>query len=156
MIPTASEMVGLAHRYCALVEASGIESAWLKEVALLLPRLRSAIRSLEGCTYAGNMDLTPDLEARFELYTHLVGVLGDRDAYWDELDRVDGPHVMTGSLADDLTDIYCELKHGLRMIDNDLEHSLRTWAEGFARHWGQHLIDAERHLSVLASEGRLD
>lgn len=41
---------------------------------------------------------------------------------------------MTGSLADDLTDIYCELKHGLRMVDEDPRRSLNTWREGFTRH----------------------
>jgi hypothetical protein len=151
------EMVSLAQCYCALIEASGTENtSWLKEVAMLLPRLRAAMDSLDGRIYAGNMTLMPDLDTRFELYTHLVGLLGDRDSYWLEFDSREDLHAMTGSLADDLTDIYCELKHGLRTLAEDPEHSLQSWREGFARHWGQHLTDAERHLSALALQGRLE
>jgi hypothetical protein len=99
--------------------------------------------------------LTPDLDARFELFSHLRGLLGERDGYWMEFDRVGDAEVMTGSLADDLTDIYCELKHGLRLIDSDPRRALRGWREGFEDHWGQHLTDAQRHLSALAAQDRL-
>lgn len=151
-----SEMIGLAQRYCELIDASSTERAsWLKDVADLLPRLRAAITSLSGRVFDGDVTLMPDLDARFELYTHLVELLGDRDSYWLEFDRDDESLAMTGSLADDLTDIYCELKHGLRTVDEDPEHSVHTWLEGFVSHWGQHLTDAERHLSALASSGRL-
>jgi hypothetical protein len=153
----APEMVRLARRYCALIETSGTKNAsWLKEVALLLPRLRAVVKSLNDRSYKDIAVLFPDLDARFELYTHLVNLLGDRDSYWHEFDREDDTHAMTGSLADDLTDIYCELKHGLRTLKEDPEQSLLAWQEGFARHWGQHLVDAERQLSVLALQGRLD
>ena len=150
-------LVMLAQRYCALIETSSTKHAsWLKDVALLLPRLHAAVSSFEGRFFDEIAALSPDLDARFELYTHLVELLGDRDSYWLEFDSVQDPHAMTGSLADDLTDIYCELRHGLRTVDEDTEHSFQAWREGFARHWGHHLIDAARHLSALASQGRLD
>jgi hypothetical protein len=150
------QMARLAHRYCALIEGSSTDNtSWLKEVALLLPRIRAAIDSLDGLDSTGNLTLMPDLDARFELYTHLVGLLGDRDSYWLEFDAGDDLPAMTGSLADDLTDIYCELKYGLRLLGEHPEHSLLSWKEGFACHWSQHLTDAERHLSALATEGRL-
>lgn len=152
-----SEMISLARRYCALIEASSTEHvSWLKDVAVLLPRLHAAINSLDGHRYNGEVSLSADLDARFELFTRLVGLLGDRDSYWLEFDSPDDFHAMTGSLADDLTDIYCELKHGLRMVDKDPTRSVRAWREGFVCHWGQHLTDAERHLSALAAQGRLE
>ena len=153
----ALEMVRLAQRYCELIEASSTGRAcWLNDVAELLPRLQAAVNSLNGHAYEGDVILTPDLDARFELYTQMVKTLGDRDSYWLEFDRVGDARTMTGSLADDLTDIYCELKHGLRAADEDPEYSVQAWLSGFAAHWGQHLIDAERHLAALASAGRLD
>lgn len=156
MSRNAPEMINLAQRYCRLIEASSADYlSWLKDVAELLPRLHAAVNSLNGKVYEGDVTLMPDLDARFELYTHLVELLGDRDSYWLEFDRADGSQVMTGSLADDLTDIYCELKHGLRTVDEDPEQSVQAWLEGFALHWGQHLTDAERHLSALASQDRL-
>lgn len=153
----APDMIDLATRYCELIEASSVEQAtWLKDVAELLPRLHAAVNSLNGRVYEGEVTLIPDLDARFELYTQMVEILGDRDSYWLEFDRAGDSLTMTGSLADDLTDIYCELKHGLRTVDEDPEHSVRAWLQGFATHWGQHLTDAERHLAALASAGRLD
>lgn len=152
-----SEMISLAQRYCALIEASSTEQiSWLKDVAGLLPRLHATINSLDGHEYNGVASLSADLDARFELYTHLVGLLGDRDSYWLEFDSPEDFHAMTGSLADDLTDIYCELKHGLRMVGTDPKRSVQVWREGFVCHWGQHLTDAERHLSALAAQGRLE
>jgi len=157
MSSQAPEIVSLAQRYCELIEASGTEhTSWLKDVAVLLPRLHAAVNSLDSRRYRGDVTLTPDLDRRFEFFTHLVELLGDRDSYWLEFDSVEDSHPMTGSLADDLTDIYCELKHGLRTIEEQPEHSLQAWIEGFAHHWGQHLTDAQRHLSALASQGRLE
>jgi hypothetical protein len=150
-------LVDLARRYCVLIESSTAnDPAWLMEVAALLPRLHAAIASLHGSvsTKEGE-ELTPDLDARFELFSHLRGLLGERDGYWLEFDRADDCHAMTGSLADDLTDIYCELKHGLRVIDRYPERALGSWLSGFDCHWGRHLADAERHLANLASQGRL-
>jgi hypothetical protein len=153
----APEMIGLAQRYCALIDESSAKSqSWLKDVAALLPRLHAAINSLNGRLHEEDLTLTPDLDARFELYTHLVELLGDRDSYWLEFDQSDDSLAMTGSLADDLTDIYCELKHGLRTVHVDPEHSVQAWLQGFNTHWGQHLTDAQRHLLALASAGRLD
>lgn len=156
MSRSLKEMTDLARRYCAVIESSGGASAsWLAQVADLLPRLHAGISLLNGRAYAGGVTLAPDLDARFELYTHLRGLLGDRDAYWLEFDRVGDHDTMTGSLADDLTDIYCELKDGLRLVEDDPERALRDWVSGFDNHWGQHLVDAQRHLAVLASQGRL-
>jgi hypothetical protein len=156
MSPGVVEMIDLAQRYCDLIESSGEDNpAWLPQVADLLPRLHAAITSLQNDVFRGAADLTPDLDARFELYTHLRGLLGERDGYWLEFDRVDDHHAMTGSLADDLTDIYCELKHGLKSVDTDPDRAVRGWLNGFELHWGQHLTDAQRHLSLLAAQDRL-
>ncbi len=226
-------MLHLARRYCALIETSTSENpSWLKDVADLLPKLHIAVDCLNGHDYKANGSFAADLDARFELYIHLVEVLGDRDSYRLEFDRIDESDTMTGSLADDLTDIYCELKRGLAKVDARLEpgseggerptaraepdpeaesgtdcaarrvpapetirefrHPLngqgrrggvrtapcgerhappavsanagpdpviasvhQAWRESFAFHWGRHLIDATRHLSVLDAEGRL-
>mgnify|MGYP003572049174 FL=1 len=151
-----TEMIGLAQRYCELIDASSKDDAsWLPQVAEVLPRIHAAVTSLDDALFRGDADMTPDLDARFELYTHLRELLGERDGYWLEFDRVDDHHAMTGSLADDLTDIYCELKHGLRMLDAQPERAVKGWLNGFEFHWGQHLIDAQRHLSMLASQNRL-
>jgi hypothetical protein len=111
--------------------------------------------SLDALDLGEGAYLTPDLDARFELFSHLRDLLGERDGYWLEFDRVGDSAHMTGSLADDLTDIYCELKHGLRLVDSQPQRALKGWRDGFEDHWGRHLFDAQRHLSALAAQHRL-
>jgi hypothetical protein len=121
-------------------------------VATLLPLLHAAMASVQWRAPAAEL-LPVDLDARFDLYTHLRELLGDRDGYFLEFDRADA---MTGSLADDLADIYCELRHGLCAFDANPERVLATWCLGYDRHWCQHLVDAERHLTSLGASDRLD
>jgi hypothetical protein len=152
----AHEMLTLARRYCDAIETSGTDNpAWLHRVAMLLPRLHAAITSVHA-EVAVEHNHPVDLDARFELFSHLRELLADRDGYFLAFDRAhDGPDAMTGSLADDLTDIYCELKAGLRAYEIDPEQALDAWSAGYECHWGQHLLDAERHLAALAAARRL-
>jgi hypothetical protein len=155
--PRTLEVLDLARRYCALIETSGPDNPdWLRLVAMLLPRIHAAIASVQVQVTAGQ-DPGVDLDARFELFSHLRGLLADRDGYFLEFDRAqEGADAMTGSLADDLTDIYCELKSGLRAHETDPARALDAWSRGYDCHWGQHLVDAERHLVALAAAKRLD
>jgi hypothetical protein len=155
--PYSLGMADLARRFCALVESSGEHQPhWLREITELLPRLHASISSLVGTGSSNGVDdWAPDLDARFELFSHLRSLLGDRDGYWLEFDCADDCSAMTGSLADDLTDIYCELKHGLRLLDHQPDRAIRGWVVGYEFHWRRHLVDAQRHLAMLAAEGRL-
>ena len=75
-----------------------------------------------------------------------------------EFDAAGEDHCQSGSLADDLTDIYCELKYGLTLLDaqpDDPTEAFDGWRTGYRVHWGQHLVDAERHLYALQSRNRL-
>jgi hypothetical protein len=158
MSPDLQEMTEIARDYCALIESAGLgDGNWLGDLAALLPRLHAAIKRL-GVSGADNQHtLIADLDARFELFSHLRDLLGEQDGYWMEFDVSSEEQQMTGSLADDLTDIYCELKHGLRVLDGQggPGRALEGWRRGFKMHWGQHLVDAERHLYSLDAKGRL-
>ncbi|MGQ9831338.1 MAG: DUF5063 domain-containing protein [Thermochromatium sp.] len=153
-------MARLARRYCELIETRATQhGCWLVQIAGLLPRLHAGISSLVAANPPPSCDHPDpvDLDARFELFTQLRELLADRDAYWLEFDSVaDGMTAMTGSLADDLTDIYCELKQGLKLFESDPDRAVAIWALGYRWHWGQHLVDAERHLAMLRSQSRLD
>jgi hypothetical protein len=147
----------LARRYCELIETSGPDNpAWLRLVTMLLPRLHAAMASASA-EVPSEDDHPVDLDARFELFSHLRALLADRDGYFLEFDRAhEGADAMTGSLADDLTDIYCELKAGLRAYETDPDRVRDAWSLGYRCHWSQHLVDAERHLAALAAANRLD
>jgi len=159
MSPQLKEMADLAGKYCALVEAADDTGlAWLQKVAALLPRLHAAVAALGDSDRDVEHSLVADLDARFELYTHLRFLLGERDAYWMEFDADYDKQCMSGSLADDLTDLYCELKHGLRLLETEPQANdgaLEFWRCGYKTHWGQHLLDAERHLYALVARGEL-
>lgn len=153
-----ADVLGIARRYCELIDASGEGCPqWLREVAVVLPRLQAVMTSLYQRAPNARHDHPVDLDARFELYSHLRGLLAERDGYFLEFDCAqEGADAMTGSLADDLTDIYCELKHGLRAFSAHPDRVLEVWCLGFECHWGQHLVDAQRHLANLAAADRLE
>ncbi len=153
--PEINAMFRTAREYCRLIEsAERADDDWFSALLQLLPRLHAAMTAaaplVEG---RGDDPVQADLDARFDLFSRLRRMLGDRDPYWLEYDAAqDGQH-MSGSLADDLTDIYCELKFGLNRLETDADprDTLGGWHHGYRVHWGQHLIDAERHLYSLSA-----
>jgi hypothetical protein len=148
----------VAREYCRLIESARAgDTEWLAEVARLLPRLHALVASLEPGPGEPGLDTEGDLDSRFELFSHLRKSLGELDGYWLEFDSPRGNIPVTGSLADDLTDIYYDLKRGLERAaaKGDTRAALRDWRAGFALHWGQHLLDAERHLYALSSRNLL-
>ena len=156
-----SDLADVARRYCELVESvERVDSRWLDHLARLLPQLHAAVLALESRPQAESGALADgDLDARFRLYSHLHHLLGDRDSYWLEYDAQQAVPEKSGSLADDITDIYFELKQGLALLERDPEHPDRAagvWRAGFLHHWGQHLVDAERHLYDLQVHQQLN
>lgn len=159
MRPEFARMRQAAQEYCHLIEQiDGSDGEWLRRLAALLPRLHAAVTELGPGALGGQRRIDVNLDARFELYTHLRGILGDRDGYWMEFDPLTDEQCKSGSLADDLTDIYCELKYGLTLLDtqpDDPNEAYEGWRTGYRVHWGQHLVDAERHLYSLQSRNKL-
>ncbi len=154
--PAVRDIASIARRYCDVIDAAGRDSpGWLREIGAILPRLHAAMTSVH-CQPHAEPEHPVDLDRRFELFSYLRGLLADRDGYFLEFDRaLEGADAMTGSLADDLTDIYCDLKLGLLAFDVDPRCALETWCLGYEGHWSQHLVDAERHLANLAAADRL-
>jgi hypothetical protein len=152
------ELLTIARRYCELIESlqEGDRES-LTQLNGLLPRLHAAMTTAGPWQEDKPLETAVDLDKRFELFSNLHRLLGDLDGYWMEYDVTPDGQEMSGSLADDLTDIYCELKNGLMRLENnnDTRRTLRRWRSGFCNHWGQHVVDAERHLYALAARHRL-
>ncbi len=168
--PLTRDMAGLARDFCALIESVGTrrEPGWLMDVFGLLPRLHVAVVSLTDPGSRGPEAPDPDnwpadehdhlplLEDRFEFYSRLRAELGEHDAYWLEFDPVGDAHDdMSGSLADDLADIYYDVKQGLELYAKAADDAVHFWKRSYRLHWGQHLVDAERHLFSLKARNRL-
>ena len=153
-----NDLLKIARQYCAIIES--LEEGNRRPLAQLneiLPRLHAAMIAQVPLNMDGADDPNIDLDQRFELFSRLHRLLGDLDAYWMEYDVTPDRQEMSGSLADDLTDIYCELKLGLSHLEgpDDTGRTLGIWRTGFCRHWGQHVVDAERHLYALSARDRL-
>lgn len=146
-------MVEAAREYCALVEHAQVsDPAWLERMFRLLPRLHAAITAVHPSRGESQLPVHIDIDERFELFSRLRTELGERDGYWLEFDNGNAlhPQHMSGSLADDLADIYFDLKPGLEQLSGvPEERVLRFWRHSYELHWGQHLVDAERHLYAL-------
>ncbi len=154
---TLTEMVDVADDYCRLVDgALARPDDWLEALFLLMPRLHAAVTALNAYD-TGDIPLyETDLDARFELYSHLRKVLGERDSYWLEFDAAPEELHMSGSLADDLTDIYFDLRYGRDLLDDVWpQRAAQAWRSSYRVHWGQHLVDAERHLYALKVRDQL-
>ena len=152
-----SDMVSVAERYCELIERPVADSdEWLESLYKLMPQLHSAVTSLNAHD-SGEMQIPGvDLDERFELYSRLRKRLGERDSYWLEFDAAPEEMHMSGSLADDLTDIYFDLQHGLELMGEAWPHrAAEDWQSSYRLHWGQHLVDAERHLYALRVRNQL-
>jgi hypothetical protein len=55
--------------------------------------------------------------------------------------------LVTGSLTDDVIDVYCDLKMGLDAFDaGHVEGAVWDWRFNFAHHWGHHAVDGLRAL----------
>ena len=156
MTPQTKQMVDVARAYCELIERTAVSKPpddWLADVAALLPRINAAVVELDT-EPTGDFSSSPDMEARFDLYARLHELLGEMDPYWLEFDAVGDESCRSGSLADDLTDIYCELKSGLELVrnangSNGPRKAVAGWRTGYRQHWGRHLMDAQRHLIDL-------
>ncbi|MBL3589192.1 MAG: DUF5063 domain-containing protein [gamma proteobacterium endosymbiont of Lamellibrachia anaximandri] len=157
MSPHQQNITDVARNFCELVDRlQDGDEKWLQEVASLLPRLHAAVSSIEQPDEDDGHYVFADLDARFELYSYLRQLLGERDGYWMEFDVAEDGQSMSGSLADDLTDIYCELKHGLKVMEGEPDQAIEGWRKGYHLHWGQHLVDAERHLYELKARNQLN
>lgn len=143
-----------ADEYCHLIDQLDQASGdWLDNLASLLPRIHAAVSALEDtCVDKVPQEPGQDMDRRFELYTRLRKLLGDHDGYALDFDKPEELDDMSGSLADDFTDIYFDLKKGLNLLEKDpeaLSHALGLWHRSYLWHWGQHLVDAEKHLYDL-------
>ena len=85
----------------------------------------------------------------------LAAALGPYQRYWEVYNPVarEADDVVSVSLADDLADIYRDLKNSLPAAElsdaTGATDLVWEWRATFAEHWGQHLIDALRAIHWL-------
>lgn len=151
-----------AESYIALVDAA--ESAERTELFLDLASALSGI-------YAAALELpetepsSTDPEAdglvpedRPGALKRMEDMLGADDWYWTVAPflKEDAPELLTGSLADDLMDVYHDLRDGLDHLRAGWPETdvIWEWRFTFWSHWGEHAVNALQIIHArLAVEG---
>ncbi|HTK43032.1 MAG TPA: DUF5063 domain-containing protein [Gemmatimonadales bacterium] len=170
-----------AEEYCGVIEArEGLtREQFLQRVHEVLPRLYAAALALpstdalfpdkepaEGEDPAAEAVADPvpppdrgRPEPWRELHTSLTSLIGDRNVYREIYDPYEplSESEVTGSLADDLADIYRDVRAGLvKWARGESGEALWEWRFNFQIHWGEHLTGALRALYSLSSTYELD
>lgn len=133
----------VAREFCRLVETLPRQDPqeWLGQIAAVLHPLEEAAKDLVTEVEAGAYPMLADLEKRHRMFLQLKSFLTPIDDYWSEFDLEAGDGLMTGSIADDVTEIYFALKRGLDLWPLDEEHALQEWASSYEYHWRRHLVN---------------
>lgn len=171
--PSVMHFVAVARAFCRLVETDVTEpiletgatepNSWMIQILSAVSDLYAAAHYLPAA------ELEPtniDPEDRFDLtkaeyravFLRMGQILGEARYYPDcssSLDPLADPEPPgIGDLADDLADIYRDIKPGLRALDHNRDEYVSMvvfgWKEPlFKTHWGRHAVDAMRVLHIL-------
>jgi hypothetical protein len=160
----AGRFAVVANRFCSVVDsASRMERTdLLLQIYRILPKLIDEAISLPDVKLSDSDDPIggsgqPAFRANVgrsvqewgQLYNLLKEKLGDWDRYWQVFDPTEDDEAIFGTLADDIADIYRDLKEGLVLIEAHEappEDVIWNWRLLFYSHWGKHAMDA---LSAL-------
>ena len=151
-----SRFIDVAERYCSLLDSDPLpeREVLVRQAAALLPELYLGALELMQVPVPEH-DLDEDQLVSHEdwhaLFKRLGGVLGDFNYYWEVFDPYVDEDKLTSSLADDLSDVYRDVKEGLLKfrgvgVEADLGKAMDEWRESFRIHWGGHLVDAMRAI----------
>ena len=139
-----------AKAYCWLIDQPPLlprEKALLKLCQALADLLQLALR-LPDLTDEATSDIETNCEPVSDAVQEWVSVLRV-DHYWVLFDPFTNPEssLVFNSLADDLSDVYSDLKRGLYLFDQGLVHAACwEWRSSFTAHWGESLLEIERAL----------
>ncbi|MGA2569091.1 MAG: DUF5063 domain-containing protein [Terracidiphilus sp.] len=149
-----------ARQFCAVVDAASSLSRkeFLNQVYLILPKLIDQGICMPDVELDDSNEEATDHASRqghqewkrpFDL---LREKLGDWDSYRLFFDPIGDTESIKGSLADDLADIYHDLKEML--VENEAgplspEDRIWEWRFSFRTHWGKHAIDALNVIHIL-------
>jgi Domain of unknown function (DUF5063) len=149
-----------ARAYCSLIErrAEVSRSELVSSARVLLADLHARASSLPN-QKLGESPTSRKIgnEGWWRLFESLRNQLREYDSFWVEHPESDVPSAPgESSLADDLADVYRELKDGLMAWDST-EPTLRAgavweWRFGFEVHWGDHAVKAMRAIHRIRPE----
>jgi hypothetical protein len=154
----------VAAQFCAVVDAAPRLSReeFLSQVYSVLPKLIDQAICMPDIEPDESSEVAPVPEGQLEntrlghhqwqrLYDMLKEKLGDWESYRELFDPIGDTEPCGGSLADDLADIYRDLKEVLVRNESSSarpENRIWEWQFSFNSHWGRHAIDALRVIHI--------
>jgi hypothetical protein len=144
-----------AQAFCTWAEApSGDELSEALTARRLLARLYACALDLPPSSPESEAE-RPDASAWDAIYRRFAAL---PISYYSEVDPLIVPAAdnLTGDLADDLADIWSDLKVGVILQEaGKLDEAAHEWRWRFDAHWGQHAVSALHALhSWLAAHER--
>jgi hypothetical protein len=145
-----SAFVWSARSYCAWCEGPRTSDPkqlhW--EATCYLARLYAAALELPDVELERYPEPPPiSQETRYAMFKSFGALPFNfyREVFDPAVDKTEDPVI--GDLADDLTDIYCDLKDGLELLGQGNEPAaVWHWRLHFGIHWGRHATGALRAL----------
>lgn len=148
-----------AERYCSLIEgaASFERDVFAAELAESLAAILSAAAGLPDVTPTRTeLPHSPPHEQFVGHFAAVQLALGEWEGYWTTLSPYgnEAGTAISLPLADDLVDIWRDLKGGLLALDDGaaVQDVVWEWRFGFYSHWGRHATEALRALHARLAE----
>jgi hypothetical protein len=168
----ARRFSAIAERFCSRIEdhSSVGKADLLAELYRILPKLIDEAASLpivplsdseddetEFSSPAGSNQLKVRMNGEdwSQLYRSLQEKIGDWDKYWMVFNPTADKVAITGSVADDLADIYRDLKEGVIRLQSDSSqagYAIWSWRLSYYSHWGQHALNALYTIHCLLND----
>jgi len=148
-----------AQRFVSLVERGEAlpTRSFLVEVATALAELCAVALTLPDIE--SETHTKPDVEiATPSVVKTLRNRLGKADEHWEVFDPTKKDEPLKRSLAEDIANIYGDLKHGLLLTAHGASTSevLSHWRQAFSTHWGMHATGAMRAIYWALHHGVLE
>lgn len=153
-------MATVATEYCTFIDGfsgqyygAGRHVHWLMRLEKLLPRLHVAVIALAGRIESVNSYQVYNDDQRCELFLHLIAAIQADQNLWVAYEasgtRQQSRQELCECMADNLADMYFDLKYGLDLIRENPAHAASEWQRSFYAHWGKHLLHAECWLHAV-------
>jgi Domain of unknown function (DUF5063) len=153
----ADRFGSVADRFCSIVEAASSvkRTDLIVQLYRILPVLIAQaialpeIKSDDGDESPNSREPSANVRLSDEQWRQLYEALKEKFADWNGYTQVFDPttdkEATFGSLADDVADIYRDLKEGLVLHQTHhgrVEDIIWEWRLLYYSHWGKHAIDA--------------
>lgn len=146
--PRIKQFAEIAGNYCLWAESFCSNFPQVMLIARkLLAGLHLAVLDLPDFGCGKDVIDIPSLSKENHVYQHFQNM--PINGYWDVFDPLNQEDTQSvfNSLADDLSDIYRDLKRGLLLYNQGyITEAVWEWRFNFQIHWGVHLVSAQRAI----------